>query len=473
MLISVFFSLMKILKYQSFLKVESLAAILFLATIIFVIAFQCLQRELIVTAQSSDWKSSVVDDRSVGGNSFIENLSDESRFKFAFETQDTEKDAYALFLLMPENGESTTDLSWFQNVTFKAHVDGGEPQLFLFILRDQVDHLYSKDDSTSLKYNESFIELTNTSRTITLPKGGFQVARWWVVDKEAELEDTAPSFDNFAWIEFAICNPNEANSGTVVIDSIAFTGPIIPPVDFYRGLFFIWFLLALPLCVRFYQNAKKTRSIRKSRRNQEAEIEEKLGNSGSKNRTAVSDTDEIVIRDLLTGLPNRFGIRDEIDQAIQAVRRGEERANIILFDVDDIKLFNESQGEAEGDKLLQKIATIAKAALPTQHSVARWNDDKFLILCHGQSREASKDLACEIRKRIENETSATCSFGVHQINPINHFEEVFERVSKCVDEAKFNGKNKVVLFNLRESKIAIESNPLIINQDTPVNETLV
>ena len=57
------------------------------------------------------------------------------------------------------------------------------------------------------------------------------------------------------------------------------------------------------------------------------------------------------------------------------------------------------------------------------------------------------------------------------MNPINHFEEVFERVSKCVCEAKFNGKNKVVLFSLRVPKMAsrkaAETNHLSGNQDSP------
>ena len=468
---------MKTSKIKSVLKVESLAAILFLITVIIVIAFNCFERELNISAQSPDWSSHVTDDRTIGGSSFTEDLSNDSQLKFAFQTQETDKNAFALFLLMPENVESATDLSWFQNITIKAHVEGAAPQQFLLVLRDRVDHLFSEDDSSSMKYNESFLELTNTSQTITIPKESFQVSRWWVVKRAAESKDSTPSFTNFAWIELGVCNPYEANSGTVVIDNITFTGPIIPPVDFYRGLFGIWFLLAVPLCMRFYQNLRKKRSLRRSRRNQELEMEGKLGNSQSKTKTIDSDTAEIESRDILTGLQNRFGIRDEIDEATQAVRGGEERANVILFDVDDLKLLNKSQGEAQGDKLLQQIAKIAKAALPPKHSLARWGEDKFLILCLGQSRESSKDLACEIRRQIENQTSSTCSFGVQQMNPINHFEEVFERVSKCVQEAKFKGKNKVVLFNLRASKMApqaaVVTNPVTIDQDVPTGETLV
>ena len=470
---------MKNLKIQSNLKIELLAAILFLVTVVFVIAFNCFQRELNISAQSLNWKSYVADDRQVGGSSFTENLSDESQLKFAFETQDTTEAAYALFLLMPENEASSTDLSWFKEIAIKAHVEGAAPQQFLLVLRDQVDHLFSEDDSSSMKYNESYLELTNKPQTITITKDSFSVSRWWVVEKATQPKDTSPSFNNFKWIELAVYDPHKASSGTVVIDSVTISGPIIPPVDFYRGLFGIWFLLALPLCTRFYLNGKKKRSIRRFRRNQESETGGKSGSCQSKikTKTIISDTSEIQSRDMLTGLPNRFGIRDEIDEATQAVRRGEEQANVILFDVDDLKLLNKSQGDAEGDKLLQQIASIAKAALPPKHSLARWGDDKFLILCLGQSREDSKNLACEIRRQIEIETSSTCSFGVHQMNPINHFEEVFDRVSKCVCEAKFNGKNKVVLFNLRATKMApqtaIQTNPLIIDQDTPASDTLV
>ena len=446
---------MKTSKFKHVLKVESLAAILFSATVLFVIAFQCLQREYNIDAHSTGWKSHVADDRIDGGSSFIENLSNDSQLKFAFETQDTNGKAYALYLLMPEDVKSTTDLSWFTDITIKAHVENSQPQQFLVILRDKVDRLYLEDDTSSMKYNESFLELTDKTQTIKIPKDSFQVPRWWVVEKAVQPEDTAPTFNNFTWIEFAILDPQKASSGTVVIDSITFTGPFIPPVDFYRGLFGVWFLLALPLCTRFYTNSKKTRSIRRSRRNHESEG--KTPKVRSEKGSVISDTIEIDSHDSLTGLPNRFGVRDDIDKAIQAVRNGDEKANVILFDVDDLQLLNKTRGEPEGDRLLQQIAAIASAALPPKHTLARWGGDQFLILCLGQSRESSKDLACELRKQIERETSSTCSFGVHQINPINHFEEVFERASKCVDEAKFKGKNKVVLFNLRAYKPSQES----------------
>ena len=467
---------MKIQNFRSVLKVESLAAILFLVTIVFVIAFHCFQREYEVNAQSADWQSHAVDDRSVGGDSFVEDLSDKSRLKFAFETHDTQKDAYALFLMMPENLEATKDISWFQNITIKAHVEGPESEQFLFILRDKVKKLYSPDDSSSMKYNQTLIELTNKSQTITIPRASFHVPRWWVIEKAAKMSDTAPTFNHFTWIELAVCNPRKASSGTVVVDSISFAGPIVAPVDFYRGLFGIWFLLAVPLCTRFYLNSQKTRSIRRSRRLQEAQIESRSEKGQSKNVLPIDDTVEIEDHDLLTELPNRFGIRDEIEEAIQAVRKGEDQANVILLDVDDMKTFNVSQGEDAGDKLLQQIATIARAALPPGHSLARWEDDKFLILCLGQSRADSKELACEIRRQIENQTSSTCSFGVHQMNPINNFEEVFERASKCVEEAKFHGKNKVVLFNFRVPKLApltnFDTTPLILNPNTPTGETM-
>lgn len=439
---------------QTLLKVESLAAILLLATVVFIIAFHCARREFSINRQSVDWGSEVSDDRKSGGSSFAEDRSDENDLKFFYRTEDSGGEAYAIFLLVPQAEGRPRDLDWFEDVKIKAYVEGSEPQQFLLLLRERVEHLLVEDDYSSRKYNEAYFELTNQPQTITIPRESFQVPRWWVAQRAVMPEDSSPTFRNFEWIELAVCYPNKASSGTVVIQEISFTGPIIPPVDFYRGLFGIWFLLAVPLCIRFVTNAKKARAIRRVRLNQVAQLEAKTDEFQCAERVSFSDTVEIQRYDELTSLLTAFGIRDAIDEAIQAVRNGDDRANIILFDVDDMDLLNETKGNSVGDALLRQIAEITSRTLPESHSVARWSGDKFLIVCHGQNRAESKDLACQLKKLIETETSSTCSFGVHQLNPINSFEEAFERASSCVREAKFNGKNKVVMLNLRMPTIA-------------------
>lgn len=451
--------------FHSIVKIESLAAILLVITIVLVIAYQTLTRELTVDAQNSNWTTLCSDDRRHGGVSFTEDLSSSDTLSFSYTTQDTDQHSYAVFLVTPPKPEEdqadlALDLDWFTEITIRARAEGTEKQQFLFYLRDRPEHLVSDEDPSTSKYNEAFVELTEKTQTISLPRDSFVVPKWWVADKSVLPQDASPSFSNFEWIEVAVCRPNQANSGVVVIEEINFRGPLIAPVNFYKLLLGIWSLLAIPLCVKLYSSRKKARALRQIRLNQVAQRESgsKADLHGKTVQVKNSDTDEVQRNDELTGLPTSFGMQDTIDEALHAVRNGDAQANIILIDIDDMEMLNRASGISAGDAMIREVAEVIQKNLPEGNNVCRWSDDKFLIVCHGQDRDESRKLACALRKCIDEGTKATCSFGVHQLNPINSFEEAYERASKCVQEAKFNGKNKVVLFNLRSTTAPITSN---------------
>ncbi len=454
--------------FHSIAKIESLAAILLAITILLGLSYQTLQRELVIGAQTSDWNTSCSDDRRRGGASFTEDLSTPDAMSFSYATQDDGRHSFAIFLISPPN-EETLDLDWFTDVTITASAEGKEKQQFLLYLRDRPQHFIADGDGSSSKYNEAYFELTSQAQTISLPRDCFVVPRWWITEKSVLPEDASPSFSNLEWIEISVCHPNETNSGVVVIDEIRFRGPLITPVNFYKFLFGIWSLLSLPLCVKLYTDVKKARAIRRVRLNQVAkqDSESKTDVMAIAGRgKSAADTQELERYDELSGLLSSFGIQDAIDEALTEVRNGQTQANIILVDIDDMEMLNRTKGMPEGDAMIRQIGGIIEENLPDGHKVCRWNDDKFVILCLGEARDESRILACDLKKLIAEKTSATCSFGVHQLNPINSFEEAYERAAKCVQEAKFNGKNKVVLFNLRTA-----ANPITINYNDPLGQS--
>jgi len=438
---------------HSIVKIESLAAILFVLTIVLVVVFQTFTREFTIDAQTANWMTEASDDRQHGGTSFTEDLSSENEFSFSYRTEDTNLTSFAVFLLSPATEDSVLDLDWFTEVTMKARAKGEGKQQFLLYLRDRPDHLTDNEDSTTCKYNEAFVQLTEQSSSISLPRDSFVVPRWWVAEKAVVPEDVSATFSHVEWIEIAVCNPSQANSGVVVIEEICFRGPLITPAIFYRILFGTWGLLAIPLCFQVFLRMKKTRAIRRIRQNQAAQQKSpsKTDLSISSSDKRNSDTIELQRTDELTGVLTNFGMQDAINEALQAVRNGEAKASIILVDIDDMELINRAHGMATGDALIIQVSEILKEGTARGLTIGRWKDDKFVVICLGQDRVEAKDVACLLRKRIDEETTATCSFGVHQLNPINTFEEAYDRASKCIQEAKFNGKNKVVLFNLRTS----------------------
>lgn len=84
--------------------------------------------------------------------------------------------------------------------------------------------------------------------------------------------------------------------------------------------------------------------------------------------------------DALTDLPNRYLLRERLQQAIAAARRRQETLAVILIDLDDFKLINDTLGHFAGDALLKVIGERLTAALYRQDTVARLGGDEFMII---------------------------------------------------------------------------------------------
>ena len=61
---------------------------------------------------------------------------------------------------------------------------------------------------------------------------------------------------------------------------------------------------------------------------------------------------EMAFYDQLTGLPNRFLLRDRIQLALATAGRNEKRAGIMFLDLDRFKEINDLYGHDAGDVLL-------------------------------------------------------------------------------------------------------------------------
>jgi diguanylate cyclase (GGDEF)-like protein/PAS domain S-box-containing protein len=86
--------------------------------------------------------------------------------------------------------------------------------------------------------------------------------------------------------------------------------------------------------------------------------------------------------DSLTGLANRAAFRDEMDQTLKRVRRGEVIA-VLCLDLDNFKTVNDTLGHVVGDKLLCAAAKRLKDLVRETDMVARLGGDEFAILQAG------------------------------------------------------------------------------------------
>lgn len=89
---------------------------------------------------------------------------------------------------------------------------------------------------------------------------------------------------------------------------------------------------------------------------------------------------EAAQRDPLTGLPNAALLRAHLALAISDARKGSHHVAVLLLNLTDFKLINDTLGRATGDQVLQLAARTLTSAVRPIDTVNRHRGNEFLIL---------------------------------------------------------------------------------------------
>ena len=83
--------------------------------------------------------------------------------------------------------------------------------------------------------------------------------------------------------------------------------------------------------------------------------------------------------DPLTRLPNRRYFYEKLDQALRESEQNHETFALLLIDLDNIKLLNDSRGHHAGDEALQLAADLFREAVSGRGEAARMGGDEFIL----------------------------------------------------------------------------------------------
>jgi diguanylate cyclase (GGDEF)-like protein/PAS domain S-box-containing protein len=85
-------------------------------------------------------------------------------------------------------------------------------------------------------------------------------------------------------------------------------------------------------------------------------------------------------RDPVTGLLNHRGIRAPLDKELARSERSGGHFAVMMMDLDNFKLLNDTYGHASGDRVLQEVAAILSKSVRRGDYVGRYGGDEFLAL---------------------------------------------------------------------------------------------
>lgn len=89
---------------------------------------------------------------------------------------------------------------------------------------------------------------------------------------------------------------------------------------------------------------------------------------------------ELSERDALSGVYNRRYFEDRIAQEFDNYRRHEKNISLVMVDIDDLKLVNDSYGHTVGDELIRKVGQVLLEHARRSDVVARFGGDEFAVL---------------------------------------------------------------------------------------------
>lgn len=108
--------------------------------------------------------------------------------------------------------------------------------------------------------------------------------------------------------------------------------------------------------------------------------------------------------DTLTGVYNRSAFYDYLRRGLHRIQNDKSNVTIALFDLDDLKVVNDTYGHAAGDFYLSKFANRLSHLLPDQDVLARLGGDEFgLIMIHQESKDSVIADLENLTKKVEGE----------------------------------------------------------------------
>ena len=192
--------------------------------------------------------------------------------------------------------------------------------------------------------------------------------------------------------------------------------------------------------------------------------------------------EKLATEDDLTGLKNRRYIWEFARQIIERASVRSEEVTLLLFDVDNLKSYNDVYGHLAGDEILKEVAVLMRRCCRGHDVVGRIGGDEFAVVFWDRPKGASASEterrstagkhpreAISVANRFVSELKMTRlsvlvpqGRGVLTISGAlasfpgdgANIEELFRQADKALLDAKRSGKNKIYIVGEPDNNIS-------------------
>jgi diguanylate cyclase (GGDEF)-like protein len=171
----------------------------------------------------------------------------------------------------------------------------------------------------------------------------------------------------------------------------------------------------------------------------------------------LDEVKKLSITDSLTNLFNRRYLDIRLEEEYQRAKRYETPLSLAILDIDDFKLFNDSEGHLAGDQILREIALIMAAGVRANDILVRFGGEEFAVIMPQTTeieayvvaeriREDIKTLILPKWTRFPKEAITICA-GIATYPVVEgSVEDLIRCADRALYEAKNDGKDKTMLW---------------------------
>ncbi|HWP22758.1 MAG TPA: diguanylate cyclase [Candidatus Binatia bacterium] len=160
--------------------------------------------------------------------------------------------------------------------------------------------------------------------------------------------------------------------------------------------------------------------------------------------------------DSLTGLFNRRAFEKKIQEEFERSKRYHNPLSVLILDIDNFKMINDTYGHHGGDAALVKIAETFKEKTRQSDFASRYGGEEFVLILPETDQESALQVANKIHGSIrgcsfgttERPFSLTVSIGVSSTSAryYGDWRELLNDADRALYAAKNAGKDRVEIW---------------------------
>ncbi len=179
---------------------------------------------------------------------------------------------------------------------------------------------------------------------------------------------------------------------------------------------------------------------------------------GSNYYNLAENMKELSLTDPLTNLYNRRYFQERLDEEIDRSERHNLKLSLCIIDIDDFKLFNDTEGHPAGDDILIRFSRLIFESLRTIDVLARIGGEEFAVIMPQTDRDEAFFVAERIRNTVKHKLDRTwtqyqkeqmtVSIGISTF-PADGTEvkQLISNADKAMYRAKMHGKDKTFAWD--------------------------